>query len=116
MKAVPPRHPMREQPRLLARQAGHAHPEQYTASSSAALANEPEAVSEAEQERQTFEAKRRAQVLRAEELERQATRTMVNRLREAKVRARRLGIDVSGADSIINQQISDMERQCQQAA
>ncbi len=50
-----------EKPRLLAQR-----PEQgYTASSAAALRGEPEAVSQAEQARQTAEAKRRDDALRA---------------------------------------------------
>jgi hypothetical protein len=38
-----------DRPRLLARQAGKRHPQQYTSSTAAALSHEPEAIPEDEQ-------------------------------------------------------------------
>jgi hypothetical protein len=60
----------RDRPRLLARQAGKRHPQQYTSSTAAALSHEPEAIPEEEQAKISDEARRKWQVIKGEELAR----------------------------------------------
>jgi hypothetical protein len=71
-----------DRPRLLARQAGKRHPQQYTSSTAAALSHEPEAIPEEEQARISDEARRRWQVIKGEELARKQTRSRLGRLRQ----------------------------------
>ena len=66
---------MADRPRLLARQDGKRHPQQYTASTAAAVHAEPEAVDEGTQQAFSDESRRRWQVLKAEELARKASRS-----------------------------------------
>jgi hypothetical protein len=83
-----------DRPRLLARQAGKYHPEQYTSSSAASLYGEPEAIREEEQERIALQARTRFAEERAEENARRDAKQWAERLRRAEMRAYSKHIDI----------------------
>jgi hypothetical protein len=72
----------------LARQAGHLHPEQYTDNPATALPHEPEPVPERYQRELSDEARRKWQVLRAEEIAQKETRSRTNKLKQLETEAR----------------------------
>ena len=105
-----------DRPRLLARQDGKRHPQQYTSSTAAALSGEPEAIPEDEQAKISDDARRRWQVLKAEELARKQTRSRVNRLRQPENEARKRSVDIHKFVAEIERQIGLIQQRVHPAS
>jgi hypothetical protein len=99
-----------DRPRLLARQDGKRHPQQYTASTAAALHAEPEAIDETTQRRFSDEARRTYEVLKAEELARKASRSRCGRLKKVDQDARKRGVDIHRHLAAIEREIGLAEQ------
>jgi hypothetical protein len=99
-----------DRPRLLARQDGKRHPQQYTSSTTAALSAEPEAIPETEQAKISDEARRRWEVLKAEELARKASRSRCGRLKKVDQDARKRGVDIHRHLAAIEREIGLAEQ------
>jgi hypothetical protein len=100
----------RDELRLLANQAGSYHPQQYVSSTSVALPEEPEAVPEDYQRELSKRSRASFEVLRAEQIRREARNSRLTRLRELDHRAEREGVDITSELSRIDQAIADAER------
>jgi hypothetical protein len=98
-----------DRPRLLARQDGKRHPQQYTAST-AALHAELEAIDQTTQRRFSDEARRTYEVLNAEELARKASRSRCGRLKKVDQDARKRGVDIHRHLAAIEREISLAEQ------
>jgi hypothetical protein len=99
-----------DRPRLLARQAGRRHPQQYTDQVSAALPEEPEAIDADTQARYAAESRRTFEVLKAEEVATKATRSRTNKLRQLETEARRKRVDVTRHVATIDRALVEMHR------
>ena len=107
---------MADRPRLLARQAGKRHPQQYTSSTAAGIPGEPEAIPEEDQERIALKARTRFAEERAEQNVRRDSKLWAERLRKVEQRARDKDVDIFRHTAAIRREIMSAEALVEGAA